>query len=281
MFVYIWKDHSGTPFYVGLTKYIGRANPRKEGKRNWLTKQRVSEVGVANVVVEIRHVDSIEEGQQLEKELIAAIGRLHLGTGPLTNLRVGGEGTQSPTPEHREKLRRAMLNPDHPIRSAEARAKHRERMTSPDVTVLFSGDRNPAKTPEVRTKLKEKWRDPEYRARQIASRTGLKRHLSDATKHALRENLRQNPGMKGWAAFNGKDPEFEAKRLAGLRATQAQREEKMRNPEALAQRKARLSATMNSDAYKAKRAKIYTPEYRAKLSAAKKAYWEKKRSGTP
>jgi acid stress-induced BolA-like protein IbaG/YrbA len=170
-----------------------------------------------------------------------------------------------------------MLDPNHPIRSHAAREKHRARMKDPDVIALFSGDRNPAKKPEVRAKLKAKWQDREYHAAQVKAHTGLKRELSEATKSILRENIRQNPGMKSWSALNGKNPEFEAKRIAGLRATQAQRDEKMRDPTVLAQRKARLKATMNSDEYKAKRAKIYTPEYRAKLSAAKKAYWEKKR----
>ena len=52
----------------------------------------------------------------------------------------------------------------------------------------------------------------------------------------------------------------------------------MRDPEALAQRKARLKATLNSEEYKAKRAKWDTPEYREKLAAAKREYWAKKKA---
>jgi hypothetical protein len=183
----------------------------------------------------------------------------------------------SPTPEHREKLRQAMLNPNHPCRSPEARAKQRERMQSPDVQALFRGDNNPAKKPEVRAKLKAKWEDPAHREKMTASKVGLTRNLSETTKEILRQNLANNPSMKGWSERNG-DPDFDAKRIAGIKAAQPKRAEKMRDPEALAQRKARLKATINSPEYLAKRALLNTPEYRAKLSAAKKAYWDKRKA---
>jgi hypothetical protein len=278
MYVYIWKDTQSIPFYVGLTKRIGRTNPRNNGGRNWLTRQKLQSVGAENVVVEFHTVASIIEGQELERKLIEQYGRLQTNTGTLTNLRVGGEGMHSPTAEHREKLRQAMLNPNHPSRSPEARAKQRERMNSPEVLVLFKGDANPAKKPEVRAKLKEKWKDEEYRAVQIAARTGVKKNFSDKNRTAHAERLKANSAMKGWSERNGKDPEFDAKRIEGIRAAQPKRAEKMRDPEALAQRKARLKATMNSPEYKAKRALQNTPEYRAKMSAAKKEYWAKRKS---
>lgn len=275
MYVYIWKDIEGNPFYVGLTKRIGRANPKNNGGRNWLTRQKLESIGAENVVVEFHTVPSIVDGQEMERKLIEQYGRLQTGTGTLTNLRVGGEGMHSPTPEHREKLRQAMLNPDHPCRSPEARAKQRERMLDPEVRALFSGENNPSKRPEVRSKLKAVWQDETYRAAQIASHTGIKRDLPESTKAVLRKNLAANPAMKGWAERNG-DPEFDAKRIEGIRAAQPKRAEKMRDPEALAQRKARLKATMQTPEYLAKRAAFNTPEYRAKLSAAKKEYWAKK-----
>ena len=277
MYVYVWKDTQSVPFYVGLTKRIGRTNPRNNGGRNWLTRQKLQSVGAENVVVEFHTVDSIIEGQELERKLIEQYGRLHTETGTLTNLRIGGEGMHSPTDAHREKLRQAMLNPNHPSRSPEARAKQRERMNSPEVLALFRGDANPAKKPEVRAKLKEKWKDEKYRAVQIAARTGAKKNFSDETRAAHAERVKANPAMKGWAERNG-DPEFDAKRIAGIRAAQPKRAEKMRDPEALALRKARLKETLNSPEYKAKRALQNTPEYRAKLSAAKKEYWAKRKS---
>jgi hypothetical protein len=94
----------------------------------------------------------------------------------------------------------------------------------------------------------------------------------------LRDNLANNEAMKSWGERNGKDPEFDAKRIAGIRAAQDRRREKMSDPVALAQRKERLRATLNSPEYKAKRAAFDTPEYRAKMSAARKAYWEKRKA---
>lgn len=278
MFVYIWKSPEGTSFYVGFTKNKRRSNPLNAGGRNWLCKQKLSEIGADRVIVELRPVRSVEEGIELERRLIEEIGRIQTGTGPLTNLRDGGEGTHVPTPEHREKLRQAMLNPNHPVRSPEARAKQKARMLDPDIRSLFVGDANPAKRPEVRSKLKELWEDPEHRAKVLTSRTGLKRNLPEPTKQILRDNLVNNASMKSWAERNGKDPEFDAKRIAGIRAAQDRRREKMSDPAALAQRKERLRATLNSPEYKAKQALRDTPEYRAKLSAAKKEYWAKRKS---
>lgn len=278
MFIYIWKAPDGTPFYVGLTNNSRRTNPRNNGGRNWLTRKKLDELGFDNITVELRHVESKEAGQQLERELILLYGRVDLGTGPLTNLRQGGDGVHSPTPEHRAKLRAAMLNPLHPSRSSAAREKQRSRMKDPDVIARFLGDNNPAKQSKVRAKLKEKWADPEYRERQRVARTGVTKTLSEATKAVLRENLTNNPAMTGWGARNGKDPEFDAKRIAGIRAAQDRRREKMADPEALAKRKAKLRETMATPEFKAKRAERNTPEYRAKLSAARREYWARKKA---
>lgn len=279
MFVYIWKTPDETPFYVGFTKNRRRANPRNNGGRNWLCKQKLAEIGVDKVIIELRPVTSSEEGTALECKLIAEIGRIQTGTGPLTNLTSGGEGAHTPTPEHREILRQAMLNPMHPARSPEARAQQRKRMNDPDVKALFTGDANPSKRPEVREKIKAKWEDRAYKELQIKSRTGVPKNFSEEDLTRRAEAVRNNPEMKSWAERNGKDPEFDAKRIEGIRAAQDRRREKMSDPIALAQRKERLKATMSSPEYKAKRAAMATPEYRAKLSAAKKEYWAK-RKGT-
>lgn len=277
MYIYIWRTPEDVPFYVGLTVRAGRANPRNNGGRNWLTKQHLEKIGVANVRVELRFIDSKEEGQRLEKELIQQFGRINLGTGTLTNLRDGGEGVHSPSPEHREKLKQALLDPSHPIRSPEAIAKLRARMTDPDIKALFLGEANPAKQPETRVKLKAKWADPEYRAMMIAQRRGKPIH-SEEEKQRRRERIADNPAMRSWGERNGKDEAFDAKRVAGIRAAQGRRKEKMSDPAALAQRVARLKATMSSPEYLEKRKEWQTPEYRAKLSAAKKAYWERKKA---
>jgi hypothetical protein len=127
-------------------------------------------------------------------------------------------------------------------------------------------------------KLKALWKDPEHRKKSVDQRIGKKRDLPESTKSSLRASLSANPEMKGWGERNGKDAKFDAKRIDGIRAAQPKRAEKMRDPVALAQRKARLTATLNSPEYKAKRALWDTPEFRAAASARKKEYWSKKRA---
>jgi hypothetical protein len=88
-----------------------------------------------------------------------------------------------------------------------------------------------------------------------------------------------NP-MREYHKILNSDPEIKQRRVEGIRAAQGRRREKMADPEALAQRKARLKATMNSDEYKAKRAQWDTPEYREKLAAAKREYWAKRKASS-
>ena len=225
MYVYVWKDPSGVPFYVGMAKNICRPSPTRVGHRNATCIEAVRRIGADNIIVEIHTAPDIESAKELERKLIVLFGKLCDGTGTLTNIAKGGEFHET--------------------------------------------------TSLTKEKLKALWQTEEHR---IKIKTGKKtrRNLAESTKQILRENLINNPKMFGWDKRNG-DPEFDAKRIAGIRAAQPKRLEKMRDPEALAQRKARLKATMSSPEYKAKRALYDTPEYRKKLSDAKKAYWERRR----
>ncbi len=237
MYVYIWKTPDGQPFYVGLTKTLHRANPKNAGGRNWLCRQKLAEIGVDHVVVEFHTVPSIIEGQALERKLITEYGRIQLGTGPLTNLQEGGNGTHGMSEQGKEKLRQRLKNLNDPVFSPEARAKQRTRMKDPDVRIKFTGDNNPAKKPEVREKLKAKWKDPEYRAKMIAAQVGKKKHTPEE-KQRRRDRLLDpaNP-MREYHKILNSDPTIAAKRAATLR----------------------------------------TPEQRKRQSDAMKAYWKKKR----
>lgn len=228
MFVYLWKDPTGAPFYVGMGSLISRANPKGFRSRNRFCRAEVLRIGVDNIVVEVHRVPNEIAAKEKEQAFITQFGTRAAGTGNLTNLSKGGEYHES--------------------------------------------------TAETKKTLKERWQDPDTREKYIKPRIGLKRNLPESTKTVLRSKLKENPAMKGWSERNGIDAEFDAKRIAGIKAAQPQRAEKMRDPVALAQRKERLKATMNSPEYKAKRAAFDTPEYRAKLSAAKKEYWAKKRT---
>ena len=229
MYVYIWKDPNSIPFYVGFTKNKRRSNPLNNGGRSWLCKQKLAKIGADRVIIELRPVTSVEEGTALECKLIAEIGRIQTGSGPLTNLTSGGEGVHLPTPEHIEKLRQAMLDPNHPIRSAESRAKISKRMHSPDVKAKFLGEANPAKRPEVREKIKAKWADPAYRSARIAEKRGRSIHTEEE-KQRRREALLDptNPMRQSHKVLNT-DPTIAAKRAATLRSP----EQRARQSEAM------------------------------------------------
>lgn len=227
MFVYLWKDPTGTPFYVGMGSHIARANPKSFRSRNRFCRAEVLRIGIDNIVVEIHSVPNEVDAKEKEQEFIEKFGTRAAKTGNLTNLSRGGEYHET--------------------------------------------------TKETKKTLTEIWKDPEARAKYINPRIGLKRNLPESTKESLRSSLLANPEMKGWGERNGKDAEFDVKRIEGIRAAQPKRAEKMRDPVALAQRKARLTATLNSPEHKARRAAQNTPEYRAAMSARKKEYWAKKR----
>ena len=226
MYVYIWKEPSGTPFYVGMGSTLGRANPKAKCHRNKGCLQKLAEIGADAVIVEIHTAANEDAAKSMEQMFIAKFKRLRDG-GTLTNISAGGE---------------------------------------------FHKTSN-----ETKQKLVDLWKTPEYRSVTIDPRIGKKRDLPKSTKEILRTNLANNEHMKSWGERNGKDPEFDAKRIAGIRAAQDKRRDKMSDPVALAQRKERLKATMASPEYAAKRAAFDTPEYRAKLAAAKKAYWDKRK----
>lgn len=236
MFVYIWK-HNGTPFYVGLTKEHRRTNPLNSGGRGWLCKQTLEKVGRANVVAEVHAVTTIEEGQELERKLIASIGRIQLGTGPLTNLRPGGGGTHGMSNDGKAATRKRMLE-NNPMKRPEVRQRATKRMNDPDVKAKFTGENNPAKRPEVREKIKAKWLDSEYREARLKAKLGKPIHTAEH-KQVLRERLLdpENP-MREFHKTLNTDPHIKAKRTAALQ----------------------------------------TPEVRAKISAALKASWDRRKN---
>lgn len=227
MFVYIWKDPQGIPFYVGMGQRTNRSNPKSVGHRNKACVSKVNAIGPDNVIVEVKFVASEVEAKELESQLIQQYGKISDGSGTLTNISRGGEFHTA--------------------------------------------------SEETCEKLRELWNNPEHRGKILSKRVGAQRDLSESTKEKLRANLKNNPRMKGWGERNGKDPEFEAKRIAGLKLSQDRRLAKMSAPDALAQRKARLKATMNSPEMQEKRRAFMTTEYRAKLSEAKRLYWARRK----
>lgn len=215
MFVYIWKNPDGTPFYVGMTKNAGRANPLNSGGRGWLCKQTLEKIGRHNVITEIHTALTLEDAMDMEKKFILQFGRVQLNTGTLTNLRPGGDGVSNMSETGKEVIRKRMKE-NNPAFNPEVRAKIKARMASPDVKEKFLGDNNPAKRPEVRAKLKAKWQEPEYQETQRKARTGLKRHTEEH-KAKLRDKLLDpNNPMREYHKTLNTDPTIKAKRNATL-----------------------------------------------------------------
>jgi hypothetical protein len=220
MFVYIWK-HNETPFYVGMTKSAGRTNPLNAGGRGWLCKQTLAKIGPKNVVVELHMVDTLEEAQILERSLIEKYGRIQLETGPLTNLKPGGDGGGGMSDAGKASLSKRMKE-NNPARNPEVQEKIKIRMADPDVKAKFTGENNPAKRPEVRAKLLAKWQEPEYKEKQRQNKIGKPIH-SEAEKEKRRQALLDpNHPMRDSHIKLNNDPEIKAKRVATLRSPEVQ-----------------------------------------------------------
>ena len=216
MFVYIWK-HNDIPFYVGMSNSRRRTDPTVANPRGWFCKQKLAGIGAKNVVVEIHIKDSLEEAQLLERSLIEKYGRIQLETGPLTNLKPGGDGSPGMTEAGRLATSKRMKE-NNPVHNPETRAKINKRMQDPDVQEKLRGNNNPAKRPEVRAKIKAKWAEPEYKAAMSAKRKGKPIH-SEASKEKRRQVLLDpNHPMRDSHIKLNSDPEIKAKRVAALRS---------------------------------------------------------------
>jgi hypothetical protein len=241
MFVYIWKRPDGTPFYIGMTKNAGRTNPLNSGGRGWLCKQTLETIGRTNVITEVHNAPTLELAKEMERAFILQYGRIQLGTGPLTNLKPGGDG--SPGMSDAGKLllsERMKLN--NPTFKQEVREKIKSRMASPDVKEKFLGNNNPAKRPEVRAKLKAKWDDPEYRAARIAEKVGKKKH-SKEHKAKLRDKLLDpNNPMREYHKTLNTDPTIKAKRNAALQSPEVRARISAKLKEKWTERKANIKS---------------------------------------
>jgi hypothetical protein len=215
MYVYIWK-HNEIPFYVGMTKSVGRANPLNSGGRGWLCKQTLEKIGRNNVISEIHIVPTVEEAQALEIKLIEEFGRIQLGTGPLTNLRAGGDGAHGMSAEGRERTRQRMLT-NNPSKSEQVRKKLSARNSTPEALEKMTGGNNPAKQPAARKKLTALWQDPEYKERQRKLRTGVQKHSAEEKEKRRQKLLDPNNPMREYHKTLNTDPDIKAKRVATLR----------------------------------------------------------------
>ena len=279
-YLYIWKKPDNTPFYVGITKSLGRTNPLNGGGRNWLCNKILAEVGKEFVLVELHTIDDVESAKAQEKMLIKQYGRISLGTGPLSNLKTGGDGTETMSAAGRAATSKRMKE-NSPLKNQQTKDKIRARLLSEDVRAKFIGDNNPAKRPEVREKIRAKWRSPEFRLAQSLRRLGRPIH-SEETKIKLRERLLDptNPMRNSHKILNS-DPEIKAKRLTAMRSpeTKAKMKQILNNPDIQAKRIATMKKTMQSQEFKDKIAAIRESR-NEKIAIALKASWAKRKGIT-
>lgn len=220
MFVYVWK-HNDIPFYVGLSKTERRTNPLNVGERGWLCKQTLAKIGPKNVVVELHIVDTVEEAQLLERSLIEKYGRIQLETGPLTNLRAGGDGTKGMSEVGKLATSKRMTE-NNPMKNPATRAKATARMNDPDVKAKFTGDKNPAKRPEVQAKIRAKWADPDFKEAQRQRKLGKSIHSKSSKEKRRQILLDPNHPIHAFNKTLNSDPEIKAKRVAALRTPEVQ-----------------------------------------------------------
>jgi len=100
-YVYVYYKPNGTPFYVGKGKgkrYLSHLQEAKKETTSDCNKLKISTIRKilrSGQEPSIKFINvNLEENNafELEEYLISTIGRIDLGTGPLTNLTKGGDG---------------------------------------------------------------------------------------------------------------------------------------------------------------------------------------------
>jgi len=152
-YVYVYYKPNGTPFYVGKGKgkrYLSHLQEAKKEITSDCNRLKISTIrkilrSGQEPIIKVINVNLEENNAfELEEYLISTIGRIDLGTGPLTNLTKGGDGTSGhthteesklkisnallgvPKPDsQKEKLRELLLSGNHPIFSEESRNKNK------------------------------------------------------------------------------------------------------------------------------------------------------------
>ena len=110
----------------------------------------------------------------------------------------------------------------NPMHNPETRAKAAARMKDPHVLAKFTGEKNPAKRPEVRAKIKAKWDDPEFRAARIAEKVGRPIHSEENKEKRRQRLLDPDNPMREYHKVLNSDPAIKEKRVAALRSPEVQ-----------------------------------------------------------
>lgn len=230
--VYIMFRETGTPFYVGKGRRDRPNDHLRDAKRGRNThklnivRKLLRIMGEVPTVIIAENLTD-EEATSVERALIAAIGRVITGDGPLVNLTIGGEGTRGYkyTAAQIETLTAAQTNSDvqarrlaavmaawaNPILLAKQSALQREIQNRPDVKKRQRARvkvrmNNPITKLPIVAALQAALAKPEILARRTAS---LRKTFA---KPEVKEKFRATT-TASW-----QDPHIRAKRIAGLHA---------------------------------------------------------------
>lgn len=117
---HVASDGRPEPFYVGCGKAFERGRTQRVDQHEGYARQGIRSHRISIIcklwsagLAVVKEIDSWHgtTSAMFEREiaLIVEIGRLDLGTGPLTNKTSGGDGGFDPGPETREKMRQGQL----------------------------------------------------------------------------------------------------------------------------------------------------------------------------
>ena len=81
---------------------------------------------------------------------------------------------------------------------------------------------NPAKRPEVQAKIRAKWADPEYKERQRVAKLGKPIHSNESKEKRRQKLLDPTNPMREYHKVLNSDPAIKAKRVATLRSPEVQ-----------------------------------------------------------
>lgn len=280
-YVYVYfRPWDGSPCYVGKGK--GRRWVHHE---KWATNRHLANIiaKAGGDVPKIKVRENLTEAQacEIEMTLIAAIGRLDLGTGPLVNMTDGGEGMSGyrHSPEARAKLKASWVDrPDRQEKLAQL------QISRPHSEATLAKLRNKKVSTSARANMSVAQRtrcaNPEELARRRAAKLGTS--VSVETRAKIRVSLlgrivTAETRAKISAVHKGrKKPKLSAEHKAKISAAglgrrhTAETKEKVaaakRDKPLSAEHRAAISATKTG-----KPGHLHSLETRAKMSMAHRA----------
>lgn len=205
-----------------------------------------------------------------ERKLIKRIGRRHLKTGPLTNLREGGDGLVDPSQEVRRRIGRAtkkrLSDPENLRRLSQERRQYfsdPKNRAKQSLAIRKAYQENPSLLQENRESQKVAQSRLEVAAKKSAA---MKNHWGDPA-WAAKERRKQSEGwtaekkrkkskrIKQWYADH---PEEYRAKIKKLTKTMRKPGNRKKNRERMIAQRARMGAEMDRRSAEARR----TPEHR-------------------